>query len=98
MPYIDIESKYENTTMKEIRDNDDVLMGYDISPIEGYVLHNTTFDTYEYNPETEELVKLINRGYSPSSCSVKQDYDFDINPDEIYAIKTDSIGEDGIIY
>lgn len=91
MPYIETETRYENTTMREIRNNDNVLMGYDIAPIEGYVLHNSAFDHYE------ETV-LISRGYSPSSSSVESDYDFEANPYEIYAIEKDSIGENDVIH
>lgn len=98
MPYVETESRYENTTMLEIRNKDNVLMGYDIAPIEGYVLHNSALDQYEYDLETDEQKELISHGYSYGSCSVNPDYDFDENPEEIYAIKEDVVGEDGIIY
>ena len=52
MPYIDIEPRYENTTMREIRNDDNDLRGYDIAPIEGYVLHNKALDNYDYDEET----------------------------------------------
>ena len=114
MPYVETESRYENTTMLEIRNKDNVLMGYDIAPVEGYVLHNSALDQYEYDLETgeqkdmetyeqkdletDEPKKLISHGYSYGSCSVNPDYDFDENPEEIYAIKEDAVGEDGVIY
>ena len=133
MPYIETESRYENTAMLEIRNKDNVLMGYDIAPVEGYVLHNSALDQYEYDLETNEQKdnifmgydidsvegyvshnsaldqyeydletnkqkKLISHGYSYGSCSVNPDYDFNENPEEIYAIKEDDVGEDGIIY
>lgn len=98
MPYIEIEARYENTTMREIRNNDNVLTGYDISPIDRYVIHNAALDTYEYDPETGEQKELLTKGYSTSSCSIVPNYDFDENPDEIYAIKKDAVGEDGVIY
>lgn len=98
MPYVETESRYENTTMLEIRNKDNILMGYDIAPVEGYVLHNSALDQYEYDLETDEQKELISHGYSYGSCSVNPDYDFDENPEEIYAIKEDAVGEDGIIY
>lgn len=106
MPYVETESRYENTVRLEIRNKDNVLMGYDIAPVEGYVLHNSALDQYEYDLETDEQKdmetdepkKLISHGYSYGSCSVNPDYDFDDNPEEIYAIKEDAVGEDGVIY
>lgn len=106
MPYVKTESRYENTAMLEIRNKDNVLMGYDIAPVEGYVLHNSALDQYEYDLETDEQKdletdeqkELISHGYSYGSCSVNPDYDFDENPEEIYAIKEDAVGEDGVIY
>ena len=98
MPYVETESSYENTTMLEIRNKDNVLMGYDIAPVEGYVLHNSALDQYEYDLETDKQKELISHGYSYGSCSINPDYDFDENPEEIYAIKEDAVGEDGIIY
>lgn len=78
---------YDNTTMRENRNS------YDISPAEGYLLHNIVFDKYESDSK-----QLISRGYSPSSCSVGKDYDFEANPKEIYAIKRDDVGENDVIY
>ena len=49
--------------------------GYNITPIEGYVLHNSTRDWEDENPETGE--KTFHRGYSKSSSGVGLNYDFD---------------------
>lgn len=98
MPYIETEARYENTTMKEIRNNDDILTGYDIAPIDGYVLHNKVLDSYDYDEETGEDTELSSKGYSKNSCSVEPTYDFDTNPDEIYAIAKDDVEEGSVIY
>lgn len=98
MPYIETGARYENTTMREIRNDAGNLNGYDIAPLEEYVLHNSSLDVYEFDPEAQEQGELISHGYSPSSCSVESDYDFDANPYEIYAIKRDAVSEDGVIY
>lgn len=109
MPFIETKARYENTTMREIQNKEGNLIGYDIAPIDGYVLHNIAFDEYEYDPEVEVASieesensetkgELISRGYSPSSCSVEADYDFEANPSEIYAKKRDDIEENEVIY
>lgn len=98
MPYIETKARYENTTMREIRNDAGGLTGYDIAPIDGYVLHNSVLDTYDYDHETQEQGELISHGYSPSSCSVEPNYDFKENPYAIYAVKRDVIGDDGVIY
>ena len=98
MPYIEIKSCYENTIMHEIRNLNDELTGYDIAPIDGYVLHNVVLDKRKYNPKTKEFDEEITLGYSPSSCSVQSNYDFDTNPNDIYAVKKASVGSNGVIY
>lgn len=109
MPYVETEAYYDNTIMREIRNNDNILIAYDISPVDGYVLHNSSLDVYEVDmvetdgAEEEDVEPtitrtLISRGYSHNSCSVFASYDFNINPDEIYAIKEDAVGEDGVIF
>lgn len=97
MPFIETDAYYENTTMREIRDKEDVLIAYDIAPAEGYVLHNVVYDIYEYDSETDEQGELISRGYSSSSSSVESNYDFETNPSEIYAIKKEDLEEDDIM-
>lgn len=98
MPFIETEARYENTTMREIRDKNHNIIAYDIAPIYGYVLHNVTFDSYEYNPETKEQGESISFGYSPGSCSVEATYDFETNPYEIYAKKKEELEENEVIY
>lgn len=98
MPFIETDARYENTTMREIQNKEGLLMGYDIAPIDGYVLHNVVFDMHERNSETEDIGELISRGYSPSSCSVEASYDFEANPSEIYAKKRDDIEENEVVY
>lgn len=98
MPYVEIDSRYENTTMREIRNDSNDLTGYDISPIEGYVLHNKILDEYKYDKNTYEPLELISKGYSKSSSSVESDYDFTENPSEIYAVKIKEAEKTGNIY
>ena len=58
-----------NTTITESK------YGYNIAPIEGYVLHNSTRDWEDENLDTGE--KTFYRGYSKSSSGVGLDYDFE---------------------
>ena len=58
-----------NTTITESK------YGYNIAPIEGYVLHNSTRDWEDENLDTGE--KTFHRGYSKSSSGVGLDYDFE---------------------
>ena len=98
MPYIKTEARYDNTSMREIRNDKNVLTGYDIAPNDGYVLHNVAFDSYDYDHETGEKTDLISRGYSPSSSSVEPDYDWGVNPNELYAKLKTELSENEKIY
>lgn len=53
--------------------------GYDIAPIEGYVLHNSNRDVYDIDIETGE--ETFARGYSTSSSGVGLNYDFETTKD-----------------
>ena len=98
MPFIETQTRFENTKMLEIRNNANETVAYDIAPLDGYALHNVCLDVYELDPEKEEERKLVSRGYSISSCSIGVDYDFDVNPDEIYAKKINELDKNEFMY
>lgn len=102
MKYVEVDPYYENTTMQEMRNDDDVVLVYVIAPIEGYALHNVVYDTYDYeydtDTETESQKVLVSRGYSSNSNSVGANYDFEANPSEIYAKKKDELGDGEVLY
>lgn len=98
MPFIETQSRFKNTKMMEIQNNANETVAYDIAPLDGYALHNVSLDVYELDPENEYKYKFISRGYSIGSCSVGVDYDFDANPDEIYAKKIDELDENDIMH
>lgn len=78
----------ENTrTEKALMDG--VHRLYRICPNEGYVLHNNVRDWKHIDAETGE--ETFYRGYSTSSSSVPASYDFNENPNEIYAVPADSV-------
>lgn len=95
MAFIETEALYENTTMRKIQTSDGILMGYDIAPVEGYVLHNAVYDSYDGEPGSSSL---SHKGYTSGSCGVTASYDFEANPSEIYAKKRDELGENETIF
>lgn len=62
---------------------------YEITPVYGYVLHNNVRDWTERNEETGEETLYL--GYSTSYASVPANYDFNENPNELYAVPADSV-------
>ena len=62
---------------------------YEITPNDGFVLHNNVRDWTHINPDTME--ETFYRGYSQSSSSVSANYDFTENPNELYAVPVDSV-------
>lgn len=91
MEYIKIKSTYENTTMKEYRNSNEVLIAYRIEPNEGYVLHCKTLDNIEREEFTGEPTGKVNLGYTSSFVQVGYNYDFEKNPLELYAVPEDQI-------
>lgn len=75
MPYIDIESRIPNTTMQKFVNDSNVELFYQITPVSGYVLHNSSRDWEDENFETGETI--FYRGYSRSYSTVGINYDFD---------------------
>lgn len=62
---------------------------YDIGAVDGYVLHDKSFD-YE-----DEFGNVI-FGYAAGTVSVRWDYDFDVNPRELYAVLASTVPADQI--
>ena len=89
MARVDVTPVYENTTMKAYYNNSNVLRAYYIAPIEGYVLHDNSYDQPVIDMETFEPTGEIMLGYIPypTFVSVGYNYDFEANPREIYAVK-----------
>jgi hypothetical protein len=86
---------YANTTMRAI--NSDIsgdLIGYDIAPVEGYVLHDNRSDWIDTDPETGDDMTYL--GYKRGSVSVGKNYDFEANPFELYAVLESTVPSDQI--
>lgn len=85
----------ENTTMRKLL-RDGVHQTYNITPVAGYVLHDSSYDYPEVDPETWEETGRVLLGYRTSTASVAANYDFTANPREFYAVPADSIPADQI--
>lgn len=88
-----IPSPVENATVVKAIVNG-VHRAYEITPNEGYVLHDKACDFGELDPETME--ETIHLGYSVGTCSCAASYDFTTNPREFYAIPEDNVPADQI--
>jgi hypothetical protein len=75
------------TVEKMFRDG--VHRQYRITPDDGYVLHNNVRDWTQIDEETGK--ETFCRGYSTSYSSVPASYDFNENPNELYAVPADSV-------
>lgn len=82
-----------NTTMQKML-SDGVHTGYEITPNEGYVLHDKGRDWTEPNWETME--DELHLGYTRGSASCRVNYDFEANPREFYAVLESEVPADHI--
>lgn len=85
----------ENTIMRR-RLLDGVARTIQITPIEGYVLHDNNLDDYLLDEETGMPTEEIVLGYKEGEVSVRYDYDFIANPRELYAVPRDTVPENQI--
>lgn len=99
-----ITSPIPNTIMLEkLRDGN--LYAYEISVVNGYLLHDKTKDTcFEnveiYNEETG-LFETVNKtvlGFVSGSLTCESNYNFTENPRELYTILGANAPEDAIIF
>lgn len=88
----------ENTRIEAYYNNENVLRVYYIYPNEGYVLHDTQYDTEVYDEETGEPTGEILLGYIPypSFVSVGYNYNFETNPRQLYVVLADTVPENQI--
>lgn len=84
----------ENTTMKKVF-RDGIHVQYDITPNDGYVLHDAVWDVPVYDEEGNETGDIV-LGYRTYTASVGANYDFDVNPRGFYAVLESSVPADQI--
>ena len=74
-----IPSRIENTIMRRAF-VDGVFTSYWITPVDGYVLHDSTRDTIDevWNEKTEEIEygEVLHQGFTVDTASCMEDYDF----------------------
>ncbi len=85
--YKEIEALIENTKFEARIDENENIISYRISPIEGYKLHEKTLDEPVVDEETMQETGEIKKGYTKSFVTAGYNYDFEENEREIYAVK-----------
>lgn len=73
---------------------DGIHRAYEITPNDGYVLHDKGRDWTEIDPETEE--EVLKLGFTAGYASCAASYDFVANPREFYAVLATSVPADQI--
>lgn len=92
----DVSPAFPNTRMQAYYNENDILRGYYIYPVDGCVLHTKNFDKCVIDEETMEETGDILIGYTRSSVMVGYNYDFKTNPFNIYAVPETELPDDGI--
>lgn len=92
--YEDMTTLVENTTMQKVFINE-IHKLYTITPNEGYVLHDKSYDAYADYDDYGNGIGDVILGYrtSTASCTVAQ---FEANTREFYAVPEDSVPADQI--
>lgn len=92
--YVDvIPTLLENTTMTK-RVTDGVDKTYQITPNEGYLLHDNRADEPNYDEEGNVVSVTLRYKSSTSTCTIAQ---FNNNTFDIYAVPEDSVPADSIL-
>ena len=79
-------SKFENTTMQEVFNISDVLIGYRVYANDGYKLHASCYDEPIIDEETGEETGEVILGYTDGYIQLSKAYDFETNPLDIFAV------------
>lgn len=93
MSRISVEARIPNTRMEAYYNASNVLRKYYIYPIEGYALHDNAYDEpiLDANDEpTGEIKQMFTTAYT----TVVANYDFNANPDNIFAVPLSELDED----
>lgn len=75
---------------------DGVHKAYEITPNEGYVLHDKNYDLPVLDDETGDETGEFILGYRTSTASCLANYDFTANPREFYAVLESEVPADQI--
>lgn len=93
MAQISVEARFPNTRMEAYYNTSNVLRTYYIYPLEGYALHDNAYDEPifdDYGNETGEIVQRFTTAFT----TVPATYNFEANPDNIFAVPLSELDED----
>lgn len=92
MARITVEARIPNTRMEAYYNTSNVLRTYFIYPLEGYALHDNAYDEPIRDEEGNETGEVKQR-FTTSFTTVLANYNFEENPDNIFAILRSEINE-----
>ena len=92
MARIPVEARIPNTRMEAYYNTSNVLRSYFIYPIEGYALHNNAYDEPILDDEGNETGEVLQR-FTTAFTTVGYNYDFEANPDNIFAVPLSELDE-----
>lgn len=84
----------ENTTMVRCVE----VGNYQITPIEGYALHDKGMDSYYYDPDLMETTDQLILGFRLSTAGVGPNYDWTANPREFYTVLLSQLPENSELF
>lgn len=96
MSRVPVEAIIPNTRMEAYYNSSNVLRKYYIYPIEGYALHHNGYDTEVVDEETLEPTGEVIQRFTTAFTTVVASYDFDLNPDNIFAVPLSELDENQI--
>lgn len=83
-------SYFENTCTDAIKNEENQIIAYRITPDKGYMLHTIYHDKQIIDEETGIETGEKTTGYTDSYIVISSDYDFEENPYDIYAVKKET--------
>ena len=89
--YLKMEQTLIPNTVMQIGLKDGVHEIYRITPVDGCVLHDNTYDRPILDPDTMEENGKVIVGYRTTTASCAASYDFTVNPRGFYAVPADQV-------
>lgn len=89
--YPEMEQTRIPNTVMQMGLKDGVHKIYRITPVDGYVLHDSAYDVPILAPETMEETGEVIPGYRTTTASCAANYDFTANPRAFYTVPADQI-------
>lgn len=90
--YEDLTTPLIDNTLMTLCYRDSVAKIYRITPIDGYVLHDSRLDYPSFEDET-----IILKGYTTAQITIPATYDFEINQLNLYTKLANEVEEEGVV-